>query len=872
MRFDCIRASLSCVWVRLVSRAAGLVAVTLIASAARLPEEGVSRDLARDRALLISNVRYGLKVELKKKAATMPGHIAIQFDLAAAGPLVLDYRDGIAKNLKVNGVNQTFGKQNGHLLIPGMNIRKGANQLDLDFESEIATANRAITRINDAQDGSEYLYTLFVPMDASQALPCFDQPDLKAKFTLEVSAPSDWKVVGNTPSGDGSHFEQTKPISTYLFAFAAGPFEELAGPTANSTPLRLFVRQSQAARGREEWPRVAESARQGILRMSDYFQQPFPFPKYDEVLIPGFPYGGMEHAGATFLNEDTILFRTTPTMNDYNRREITVLHELAHQWFGDLVTMRWFDDLWLKEGFAQFMAYHTQAGMQPPGPVWKRFYESIKPAAYQIDGTHGTTPIFQQIPNLKDAKSAYGAIVYEKAPSMLRLLSFNIGEEHFREGIRIYLREHAYANAEWSDLIGAYSRASRTNLTPWADAWIKQRGMPQLEVAWTCSGQTLSSLSISQRDAIGEGHLWPVKTQILLGYKDAEGVRISASFDRPAAAMSEVAGKRCPDYVFGNDEDEAYGRFLLDAKSQKVVPGELPRIADPFLRALLWGALWDNVRDSRMTPAAYAELSLRLLPGEKDAESAVALSGRLRETFTRYLSDSERAAVAPQLEDLLIAQIQQAPSPDLRITYFRTLIGLSTTPRGRDALKEFLAGRLTIPGVELKQRDRWNIIAALVGSGDPSGKELLDAESRHDPTDEGHKYTYVSGAGIADPASKKKYFDGYLTNATIQEDWITASLGGFNRWNQTEMTEPYLKAALEALPQMKRERKIFFVTNWLASFVDNQHSPAALKTVDNFLSGNRADPDLKLKILEVRDELAKTVRVRAGARASSKSN
>jgi len=864
---DCNRASLSCVWVRFFRCVFSLAGFAALAFPAGLPEEGVSRDLARDRALLISNVRYGLKVELKKKAPTMPGHIAIQFDLKTAGPLILDYRDGVAGKMKVNGTDQAFGQQNGHLTIPGANLHAGANQIDLDFESGIATANRAITRVNDTQDGAEYLYTLFVPMDASQAFPCFDQPDLKARFTLEVNAPPDWKVISNGPSADGSHFEQTKPISTYLFAFAAGPFEEIAGPSAAGTPLRLFVRHSQAARGREEWPRVSGSVVQGITRMSDYLAQPFPFPKYDEVLIPGFPYGGMEHAGATFLNEDTILFRTVPTANDYNRREITVLHELAHQWFGDLVTMRWFNDLWLKEGFAQYMAYHTQAEMQPSGPVWKRFYESIKPAAYQIDGTHGATPIYQQIPNLKDAKSAYGAIVYEKAPSLLRLLSFNIGEDASREGIRTYLREHAYANAEWSDLIGAYSRASKTDLIPWADAWIKQRGMPQVETTWTCSGKQLSSLRVTQRDDLGEGHVWPVKTQILLGYKDGPAALLDASFGQASASVPGAAGKVCPDYVFGNNEDHAYGRFLLDLRSQKAVVDQLPGISDPFLRALLWGALWDNVRDLRMTPAAYADFSIRMIPEEKNPESSATLLARLREDFTRYLSDTERAAVAGKVEDLLIGQIQTAATPDLRITYFRSLIGMSTTTRGRDALKEFLAGRMTIPEVPIKQRDRWNIIAALTGAGDPSAAELLDAESRHDTTDEGRKYAWVSAAGVASAATKTKYFADYLTSSKIQEDWITASLGGFNRWNQTELTEPYLKQALDALPQMKRERKIFFVNGWLSSFVDNQHSATALKTVDNFLAANRADPDLRLKILEVRDELAKTVRIRAAARA-----
>jgi aminopeptidase N len=841
--------------------------------AAGLPEEGVSHDLARDRAHLISNVRYRLNVQLAKGAATMPGHAVIQFDLSGATPLVLDFRDGEARNMVVNGSPQPFGRRNGHLTIPGGHFHAGANQIELDFESGIAVANRAITRFVDNQDGAEYLYTLFVPMDADQAFPCFDQPDLKARFRLNVTAPGDWTVVSNTGaeaiSAAGAiniiHFAETRPISTYLFAFAAGPFETLEG-AGTAVPLRLFVRRSMIARAKEEWPRVSETVRQGMTLLSDYFVQPFPFPKYDEVLIPGFPYGGMEHAGATFLNEDTVLFRSVPTVNDYNRRAITVLHELAHQWFGDLVTMRWFDDLWLKEGFAQFMAYHTQAEMEPPDGVWKRFYESIKPAAYQIDGTHGTTPIYQQIANLKDAKSAYGAIVYEKAPSLLRLLNFNIGEEHFRDGIRIFLREHAYSNATWSDLIGAFSRASSSNLTPWADAWVQQRGMPAIEVNWACSGGRISSFRINQRDTLAEKHVWPVRTGIFLAHHDGAPVRLMASLNTASAPVAEAIGKDCPDYVFANDADNAYGRFLLDRVSQTAVVQQLGSIADPFLRALLWGALWDDMRELRLSPVAFANLALTLLPGERDAESAASILGRLRVTYTDYLNDRERDEIAPKIENLFIEQLTGAPTADLRITYFRGFVAIAKTSHAREALNSLFAGHTSIPDVPLKQRDRWNIIAALMALGDPSGPELLAAESKRDTSEDGRKYSFVSAAGVGTAENKKKFFTDFVSNSAIAEDWVTASLGQFNRWDQTSLTLPFLKPALEALPQMKRERKIFFVLNWLDYFVDNQNSATALKVVDDFLAANTADPDLKLKILEVRDELARTVRIRAGSR------
>lgn len=811
-----------------------------------LPAAGVSRELARERAGRISKVRYHLSIELKKKAATLPGHIVIEFELASAGPVVLDYRDGQAAAMTVNGAPETIQQRNGHIGVPGIHLRKGLNRIEMDFASGIAEANRAITRYNDSTDGSEYLYTLFVPMDADQAFPCFDQPDLKARFTLDAKAPDDWIVVSNTTGKDG-HFEETRPISTYLFAFAAGPFEQLAGPE-NATAMRLFVRKSMLPRARDEWPGVAADTRDGMARMSDYFAQPFPFPKYDQVLIPGFPYGGMEHAGATFLNEDTVLFRSVPTVSDRKRRAITVLHELAHQWFGDLVTMRWFDDLWLKEGFAQYIAYHTQAEMEPAGPVWKRFYETIKPAAYQIDGTHGTTPIFQQIANLKDAKSAYGAIVYQKAPSLLRLLNFNLGEEHFRDGLRIYLKEHAYANAEWSDLIGAFSRASGINLSTWAVAWVRQRGMPQIEAEWTCAADRVSSFRLSQRDVLGENQRWPVSTQILLVYEAGEPLHLAAG---------SVIGKPCPRYVFPNDEDHSYGRFLLDARSQAAVLEDLAKTKDPFLRSLLWGALWDGMRESRLEPSAYAELALRLLPGETDPELAGSILSRLRTVFTAYLPDAKRAAVAGRLEDLMIRGLHDAPAADQRISYFRSLVAVATSGRAKGVLKDLFAGRLEIPGVPLRGRDRWSIVSTLTSLGDTSLAGPAD-----DP--DARKYAFVAGAGVGTVENKQEYFRQYLDGPGLQEDWVTASLSQFNHWSQTELTLPFLKPALDALPQMKREKKIFFVLNWLGSFVESQQSEAALKIVDSFLTARQADPDLKLKILEVRDELARTVRLRQG--------
>ncbi|MGD1094761.1 MAG: M1 family aminopeptidase [Bryobacteraceae bacterium] len=558
--------------------------------------EGIPRELARERAAQISDLHYRLSYTLSPHPSTVEGHEEIQFMLDTARPMLLDFREGTVSRIEVNGAPAPVTADNGHLQLPGASLRAGNNDVSIDFSAPVAPAGRAITLYKDPEDGSEYVYTLFVPMDASMAFPCFDQPDLKGRFQLDVTAPADWTVISNTAArsteaaGSIAHtvFAATEPISTYLFAFAAGPFRRI-----HDTPglPGLYARQSQVKRAEVEANELQEVTARGIEYLSAYFAQPFPFPKYDLVLIPEFAYGGMEHAGCTFLREESVLFRRAPTHSDLIGRDILTLHELTHQWFGDFTTMRWFDDLWLKEGFAQYMAYQALSELKPDEGAWKRFYEQIKPLAYAIDSTKGTTPIFQEIPNLKDAKSAYGAIVYQKAPSVLKQMACVLGAEHFRDGLRLYLKEHAYGNAEWSDLVHAEERVSGQSLTAWAATWIRRRGMPQVNVDWTCDQNKLSRLSLTQSDVLGEGGVWPLSTQVSLHYLDGKSAPLRVDLKTRSAIVSEATGKACPAYVFANEEDYGYGRFLLDGRSRRAILNSLGSVKDPFEQSLLWGSL-----------------------------------------------------------------------------------------------------------------------------------------------------------------------------------------------------------------------------------------------------------------------------------------
>ena len=855
-------------------------AFLFVAAHASPVDPGVSHALATARAARLSNLHYALDFQLTPHSPTIAGHETLTFADAGTGDLALDYRDGTISAASLNGKGIPTTLENGHLNLPAGALQP-SNELKLTFISNVAPAGKAFTRYEDRDDHNEYIYTLFVPMDASMAFPCFDQPDLKARFALEVSHPAAWTVIANTASSHTeasgpstvTSFPDTQPISTYLFAFAAGLFEAIHGKLPGEPTV--YLRKSQLTRAQAEAPQVQQIAARGIKYLSGYFAQPFPFPKYDLVLIPGFPFGGMEHAGATFLNEDGVLFRTAPTESDYFRRNILVLHETCHQWFGDLVTMRWFDDLWLKEGFAQYMAYKALTELEPAQNPWKHFYEEIKPLAYGIDETQGTTPIFQNIANLKDAKSAYGAIVYQKAPAVLKQLNFFLGEENFRDGLRLYLKQHAYANAQWADLIHAFEATGHKDVQGWAKAWILQRGMPQVNATFTCAAGKITDLTLTQQDVLHDGYAWPISNEVLLesptsgsrapGKAGRARVGLRVDWSTPTFQVREALGKPCPRYVFANFRDYGYGRFLLDPISEKTVTANLEasqHTSDPLHYSMLWGALWDNVHVAQTAPRNYVSLALKSLPAEDDESIARIQGGRVATALHAYMSEKGRAAFAPQIEAITADRMLHAPTLGLRIVNFRTFSGIAETPQALGQLKSLLNGTLSVPGMPLKPLDRWNIIGHLITMSDADAAALFATEKSKDQTGEGQKYAYAVEAGTPTAAIKARYFDEYLHSPDRQEDWITQSLRPFNSWNQTALTEPYLPRALDALAGIKQHRKIFFLGAWLGAFIDGQHSPAAQAAVHDWLAHAQMDPDLRLKVLEVSDALDRTVLIR----------
>ena len=805
-------------------------------------ETGVPQTLAKWRAANYSDVRYKLNLTLEKMSPTLKGTIEIRVK-TDADQIILDWRKIQGKEIlstitnpflngkpaviyspspdaghpKVNEINQ-------HLIFKD-GVVKGENVIKLDFTSPIATSGAAVTRYVDKEDGAEYVYSLFVPSDASTAFPVFDQPDLKAQFSLIVDAPKDWKVISNT--GDviaegnsisawgltfknvGHLFNETKPISTYVFAFAAGEFVPFADTKTSKTSVesienvfpklpkkaaksmvenlsnKVYVRKSQAEKFKPHAAETFRLNREAVKYLESYFDYKFPFPKYDLVLIPEFPFGGMEHAGATFLREDRIIFPTEPTKNDFVTRANLIFHEAAHQWFGDTVTMRWFDDLWLKEGFAEFMAYKTLEKVMPEYNAWKIFYERNKQAAYLTDSTKGTTPIYQEIPNLSAAKSAYGNIVYRKAPSFLRQAEFYLGEDKFQTAVRQFLKKHEFANAEWTDLVQEFETASKQDLKDWADVWVKKRGMPivratnkplaQPEKSNVGADYPNDTVYLTQSDVLGEKGIWEMKTKVLIG-NDVNSKTILQKFDINDSSSKNVlkSGSRIPSpkYVFPNYQDYGYGIFLLDEKSRDYVLKNIQNEKDDFLRTMMWGSLWDSVRETELAPKDYVELVIKNINVETDESTIQTLLGRVSTAMNYYLSDKQHEELTPEVEKVLLGGMLKAKTSGQKITFYRAYLNLASSEDAQRMLKKILKSdgkpieletqaaligkmpQLELP--PLRTKDKFDIVTKLLILenkrrilGKTEAEEMLYELEKTETSDEAKRFDYEDKAGIA---------------------------------------------------------------------------------------------------------------------------
>lgn len=564
--------------------------------------------------------------------------------------------------------------------------------------------------------------------------------------------------------------------------------------------------------------------------------------------------------------------------------------------------MRWFDDLWLKEGFAEFMAYKALEKVMPQYNAWKVFYERNKQAAYLTDSTKGTTPIYQEIKNLSAAKSAYGNIVYRKAPSFLKQAEFYIGPDKFQTAVRSFLKKHEFGNAGWEDLVKEFEVASGQDLDDWAAQWVKQPGLPIYRATRVQIRPNLIEMTITARDLLNRGGTWPQKTMAyyvdnsphpqqtpILSYKVTD-------LQMEDVRFSEVVSHGVLEWnvFFPNYQDYGYGIFLLDDKSRDYVLKNIQNEKDDFLRTMMWGSLWDSVRAGELDPTEYVELAIKHIDVEKDESTIQSIIGRVSTAMNYYMSvppavadgltqPTRKAKSGPantvgsngnlqppataggtdkktppataggkdfvvRIEERLIERMQNSSKAGQRITYYRAFLNAASTEKARTILKGILkTGKMTPTGkassetevvLVLRTKDKFDIVTRLAILGDPDAAKLLADLEKSETSDEAKRYAYAAKAAFGTKETKEKYFNDFLNNKEISESWIEAAFVPFNSIRHAELTRPYLERALAELPNLKRTRKIFFVNGWLGAFIGGQRDEKALAIVNKFLADN----------------------------------
>jgi aminopeptidase N len=809
------------------------------------PEPGISLSLAAERAQTITNLRYELSFSIPAAASeSIEGRAVIRFARRESQrPVILDFAPGAGSisSIKVNGKTSQFRAANGHIIIPPGEATAGDNAVEIAFRAGDASLNR----------NPEFLYTLFVPARAYLAFPCFDQPDLKARFTLDLKVPADWQSVANgaetsrEASGDRVQirYAETQPIPTYLFAFAAGKFQIETAQRGGRT-LRMFHRETDAEKVQRNRDTVFDLHASSLEWLENYTGIPYPFGKFDFVLIPSFQFGGMEHPGAIFYNASSILLEKSATENQMLNRASTIAHESSHMWFGDLVTMRWFNDVWMKEVFANFMAAKIVNPAFPKVNHELRFLVSNYPAAYAVDRTEGTHPIRQELENLSEAGSLYGAIIYQKAPIVMRQLERILGEDKLQDGLRAYLKQFQFGNATWLDLVHLLDERTELDLAAWSRAWVEEPGRPSVRTE--VEGNRVRFIQSDPR--------WTQHMEVLVGTGESlRSIPVDLQKER-----TEIQATAPPQFVLPTGSGLAYGDFTLDEASRTFLLQHLPDLKDPLTRGAAWVTLWEEMLDRRIRPPDFMDLALRALPKENTEQNVGLIAGYAEETFWRFLSDSARQNVASGFEQSLRTQLDHAASSSMKSTYFSAFRSVVTTPDGLAFLERVWRRQEKIPGLTLAEQDEAAMALELAVRSVPAAKAILEEQrGRFMNPDRKARFEFVIPALSGDQATRDRFFDSLSdVKNRRREPWVVEGLAYLNHPLRRAQSEKYVKPALDLLREVQRTGDIFFPKNWMDATLGGHNTRSVADAVHAFLAGQQDYPiRLRRIILQSADEL-----------------
>lgn len=823
-------------WIFALVALLGLVACEGNDEVERLARPGVSRELADYRKMAFRDIHYDLGFSIPAGCEEpVMGRETITLTVERQSPLILDFRNGEVRSLSLNGEAVPFQVADEHIVVDKAHVAKGVNRLTVEFVSADQSLNRR----------EDLLYTLLVPDRARTVFPCFDQPNLKSRFSLTLELPRAWEAVSNGPvrSVDSLGvagrkvimFSETEPLSTYLFSFVAGRLERERF-SRDGREISIYHRETDPKK-RAQCPDIAGEVFDALAWQEDFTGIAYPFAKYDLIILPGFQFGGMEHTGATLYNDRRMFLDEHPTLDDRLGRSALIAHETSHMWFGDYVTMDWFDDVWTKEVFANYFASRIVEPLYPEVDHRLNFVSDYAPAAYAEDRTAGSNPIKQELDNLSDAGLVYGNIIYNKSPIVMEMLVRTMGEEAFRKGIREYLSTYAYGNATWEGLIHILDQYTAEDLEAWSRVWVHEKGMPELSASVT-DGQ----LVVNQRDPWGRELLWPQRLSYLVRMDDETEVvdlEMTGSTARTVAGLTLPADSSA--VVIPNRDGRGYGFFRVDGGEAPALWREMRQSGDELLRGSLLITLYENLCRATIAPRAFRDELLAYLPHESNALLYSMALGYLGKCQARYGLDARPA------ETTLWRIVTTDPDPVRRAQAFRLYRSVAESDEAIRRLYRIWKEKAEPADCPLSERDYINLSYTLaLGMPDQSDAIIAEQRARITNPDRLREYDFISPAVSPDATRRDSVFSALLIAENRRvEPWASSALAFLNDRSREAEAVKYIRPALEAMPEIQRTGDIFFPRSWAAALLGSHHSEAARREVEAFFA---AHPDFPVML------------------------
>ncbi|MPV39130.1 aminopeptidase N [Georgenia subflava] len=788
-----------------------------------MPGENLTRAEARQRAATVTTSAYDVVLDLTRGAKAFGSTTTIRFDAEPGASTFVDLIAESVERVVLNGDEVDPGAFDGtRIAVEGL---AAENVLEVVATCRYMNTGEGLHRFVDPVDDEVYLYSQFEVADSRRVFAVFEQPDLKAAFTFTVTAPAHWTVVSNTatpepePVGDDVatwRFSPTQVISSYLTAIVAGPYHrvtgELTSTDGRTIDLGVYCRASLAEHLDAE--EIMAITRAGFAFYEEAFDCPYPFTKYDQLFVPEFNAGAMENAGAvTFL--ENYVFRSKVAEATVERRAVTILHELAHMWFGDLVTMRWWNDLWLNESFAEYASHLATAEATRWTSAWTTFSSLEKSWAYNQDQLPSTHPIVAPINDLEDVEVNFDGITYAKGASVLKQLVAWVGKDAFLAGVRRYFARHAYGNTELSDLLTELEATSGRELTSWSKVWLEEAGVTLLrpDVATDETG-TITSFALVQEAPAEHPTLRPHR--LVVGGYDVVGdgaaarlervVRVEIDVDGARTEVPDLVGRRQPDLVLVNDEDLAYAKVRLDEASLATAVEHLGGFTDSLPRALVLAAAWDMTRDGEWSAREFVDLALRAVAGESDSSVVLVLLRQVATALGSYVAPEARDEVGHSVAARLLELARGADAgSDTQLQLVRALAAHAVADEHLDVLAGLLDGSAELPGLRVDTDLRWTLLQGLVAGG-RAGTGQIDAELERDATATGQQQAARARAAVPTAENKAEAWRDVVDSDTLPNAVQANVIGGFGQVHDRALLVPFAERYFAALEQVWEQR------------------------------------------------------------------